>query len=225
MSAAVHVQQAPARAFAIRFLSKRHVLLCRRKPPGALQEDICAQLDEHLSIRFLAGSHELQLNFMCDGCQAGLSQQHGAILPERAVNRAQTGAAGSMSRGMAAAVQDEQQQQQEQQPATPASITTPAAAVAGLPGGDEMQALLARARALMAATELSQPDLPDTGESRGFTSLFGSPAAVDLADAVEEPAPGHTADAGEDADDLHTMMARARAAVAATTAALQDMAV
>lgn len=201
------------------------MLLCCRKPPGALQEDICAQLDEHLSIRFLAGSHELQLYFTCDGCQAGLSQQHGAILPEQAVNRAQTGAAGSMSGGMAAAVQGEQQQQQEQQPATPANFTTTAAAVAGLPGGDEMQALLARARALMAATDLSQPDLPDTGGSKGPTSLSGSPAAVGLAEVVDEPAPGRTAVAGEDADDLHTMMARARAAVAATTAALQDIAV
>lgn len=158
------------------------MLLCWpcRKPPGALQEDISARLDQHLCIRFLAGSHELQLFYSCDGCQAVLSQQHGAVLPDRAVaqeaamqqsgqqpgQQPESHASGISSRQEMALESCSQLQQQAQQHKPEQMMGRPgegssagAAAIAGLPAGGDMQALLARARALMAATDLSQSEV------------------------------------------------------------------
>jgi hypothetical protein len=224
--------------------------LCR-KPPGALQEDISARLDEHLRIRFLAGSHELQLSYSCDGCQAVLSQQHGAVLPDRAVAQEATmqqsgqqpgqqpeshSSSISSRQGVALGSYTKLQQQQAQvqkpehltgRPGEGSSAA--AAAIAGLPAGGEMQALLARARALMAATDLSQSEVavdepcttePEQAHVEHAVAVQGIPSQACQQDQEASAAAGH-----DDDGDLQAMMARARAALAATSAALQDLTV
>jgi hypothetical protein len=166
-------------------------------------DDITARLDEHLSIRFLAGSFDLQLLFDCDGCQAVLSQQHGAVLPERAAPQQ---AAPSCSPGSSQAAAQAQQQ------AVCEGGNDAAAAVAGLPGGDDMQNLLARARALMAATDAASPP-----QDAAAVEEVTAPAA-----GVVLSQPHGTSDDVQ--EDVQDMLARARAAVAATNAALQGLA-
>lgn len=208
-----------------------------------LQEDISARLDEHLSIRFLAGSHELQLLYDCEGCKAVLSQQHGAVMPERATVAApavqqpqgHTQRSSSQTAVQAGAAvhsvrQGMEQQLQQETGGNVASVSAAAAALAGLPDGGQMQALLARARALMAATDLSQPEAAGNTPADEAPTAEDGPAAhmsqpqTDLlaGDYEEADAEGCATDA---ADDLQAMMARARAAVAATSAALQELTV
>lgn len=225
-------------------------MLLRRKPPGALQEEISARLDEHLRIRFLAGSHELQLFYSCDGCQAVLSQQHGAVLPDRAVAQeatmqqsgqqpgqpeSHTSSIGSRQ-GVAPKPHSQQSQAQAREPEQPLDraeegSSAAAAAIAGLPDGGEMQALLARARALMAATDLSQSevavdeapvDAPGQAAApvQKAVAMQGVPSQPCLQDQEASAVAGD-----DDGDDLQAMMARARAAIAATSAALQDLTV
>lgn len=175
--------------------------------PGALTDDITARLDEHLSIRFLARSLDLQLLFDCDGCQAVLSQQHGAVLPERAK---QQQAAPSCPPGSSQAAAAQAQQQPGE--GLCAGGGGAAAAIAGLPDDSHMQTLLARARALMAATESeSQPS--DAAAKQGV-------AAPATGVALSQPAEGPD----DVQDDVQSMLARARAAVAATNAALKGLA-
>lgn len=179
-------------------------ILCR---PGALTDDITARLDEHLSIRFLAGSLDLQLLFDCDGCQAVLSQQHGAVLPERA--KPQQAAPTCRPGSSQAAAAQAQQQAGE---GLCAGGGGAAAAIAGLPGDSDMQTLLARARALMAATySESQPSDAAAEEE------VAAPASGVV---LSQPSGGPD----DVQDDVQSMLARARAAVAATNAALQGLA-
>lgn len=189
-----------------RTLLWRPTCTLHRRSAGALTEDITARLDQHLSIRFSAASCDLQLNFTCEGCQATLSQQHGPVLPERevATQVAQPAAA-------AAAPQprdDVREADDDGGGGGPGSTTE---AVADLPGGDAMQALLARARALMEATDADDSQAnPVTEEEAG-----GVGQACSHVVAAEH----EVADAGDSSEGVHTelqdMLVRARAAVAA----------
>jgi hypothetical protein len=211
-------------------------IVCRKTPSAPLTEDITAQLDEHFSIRFMAGSYELQLAYECEGCAVVLSQRHGAVLIERAA-RAQPPQLHQQAGQQHSQWQDPQvsqqgvEHQQEQQATSQTEQGGVAAALAGLPGGDDMQALLARARALMAATD-------DSAAAATGDSAVAAPG-MEVHEACEPASPpgivyqhtglpsssspdGHPppCDESADEDDLQAMMARARAAVAATNDAL-----
>lgn len=216
-----------------------------RKLPGALTEDITAQLDEHLSIIFTARSFELQLLCECEGCQALLSQQHGTVLVERAqAQQAQqqtetpplpTDHTSSCSKHEP---EPGHRSQQEESQISSSGTGSAATAVTGLPGGDDMQVLLARARALMATTDLSMPeaapaaDVPPVAEP-ACSNYYKScgPHAVERPAGKEaagssggEAAGGAVSDDADDtAGELKAMMERARAAIAATAAALQEV--
>lgn len=213
----------------------------RRKEPGALTGDITAQLDEHLSIRFTAHNFELQLLFDCEGCQALLSQQHGTVLLERAQEQqaqqqtATPPAPTEFGSGSSNHKPEpgRQPQQADSQPSSTGSGSA-ATAIAGLPGGDDMQALLARARALMAATDVPVPEVDAAADQRPDTEPAGSVScrSLDGTQSAEGGAAGSSgggdvgcgvSDDDDAAGDLKAMMARARAAIAANAAALQEV--
>jgi hypothetical protein len=95
-----------------------------------------------------------------------------------------------------------------------------------------MQALLARARALMAATDLSQSevavDQPSAAEpEQAAVPVDQQAAAVQgiSSQPCQQDQEASAAAGCDDEGDLQAMMARARAAIAATSAALQDLTV
>ena len=212
----------------------------RRKPPGSLSEDIAAHLDEHLSIKFLAGSHDVQLCFSCEACEAVLSQQHGAVLPDRMratagqqlAPHAAAAPAGSQAVTSSTQQQVQDQQQDQLQDASDASGAM-AAAIASLPGSDDMQALLSRARALMAATDLAAAAVEPKVEAQGPAATAAGdvcaaqPAGPGMQSSVlpasSVVAGGSEGGERDERDELQAMMARARAAVAATAVSLQGL--
>lgn len=136
---------------------------------------------------------------------------------------------------MTPASQQGVEQQQEQPAPLQSEQGGVAAALEGLPGGDDMQALLARARALMAATGDSEAAaLHDPAAAAPAMEVHEAYEPASPAGMVSQPAvllssssPGGEpipCDVSADEDDLQAMMARARAAVAATNDVLQGLA-
>ncbi len=139
-----------------------------RRPGMKLQNHVEAVLDAHLAVRMLSKrGNELQLFFACQGVSQQLSLVQGAILPD--ANHADgrpafmaTWPPQSSSEDQAAERQkaDSQQRPAKHQQASAAVAVTQQAASTGegsQPGGPDgeqqgMQDLLARARALMAAS-------------------------------------------------------------------------
>jgi hypothetical protein len=97
-----------------------------------------------------------------------------------------------------------------------------------------MQALLARARALMVATDLSVPEVDAAADQTPDVEPVGS-MSCGLQDGMQcaeggaagssggDKAGGGVSDDDDAAGDLKVMMARARAAIDATAAALQEV--
>lgn len=171
-----------------------------------LQEDVTLQLDNHLSVRLLQRTHELQLLFACDGAELAISQRHGPMLPG-----ASGGGGGSSDGGGGSSSISSISNGGSSSngggggDAAAGGSSSIAAATAGLPNGAELSGLMERARALMAAA---------TAEAAA-TNVTVQAHHHQQQQLAEEESGHHHHQAPADQDDLQAMLARARAAVAA----------
>lgn len=159
--------------------------ICRKSL--SLKQDVEQQLDQHYRVLFKANTFELQLFYECEGCSIRLSLVHGAMLSEGSAARADVPAA-----------------------AVKASVKPLNTAAEG----DDTQAMLAKARMLLATN--FGIDITAEPIKRLVTDTTAANSSV--AQATQPAASAKQADTDEQDDDAQALLARARALMAVTQA-------
>lgn len=208
-----------------------------------LKQDVRQQLDQHYSIVFKAKTYELQLFISCEGCELGLSLLHGAMLSrDAAAGKGAASAAAPVGKGTgpdAVAADDKQAMlararalmaadfgitstdepsdigPADSGAASRSSVSHPLATPKQ--PQDEMQAVLTRARALMAAADTNAA-APLKSADQSFAPKLGGPAVatVQAADGSPEAVSDAAGRKHTDEDDGdQALLARARALMAA----------